>query len=66
MCMTVRSKKASLNISCGIMFTFRLIPLAKVWTSFSPSYGSNGTTAVLQQLLYIDLRPSCQSRDVPV
>ena len=35
--------------------TFRVIPLEKVWISFSPSYELNSTTSVLLQLVLNDL-----------
>ena len=47
MCWTATLKKTSLNFSCAIMFTFRLIGIE---LSYSPhNYGLNSTTAILLQ-----------------
>ena len=39
--------KVSLHPSYAITFTFELMPLGKVWTPLSPSYGLNIITADL-------------------
>ena len=46
-CWIAAPKSVSSNTSCTITFTFWLIPLEKVWTPYSPSYGLNSITAVL-------------------